>query len=191
MVDRVQAIHDTQKDSSESLQDSIQSLAVNQRMLSQTLEGRYTDITRGIQTTYDVQVQSSASLHTSLERMSVSQSTASVIILDKMDNIMTQNQALHDSQTKSNSTLQKFLDMSVHPIGASIGQTSTALGHGSVSPGESITRNGMLASRRITTEDPEIIGKIIQAELRQQLEPLSGSIEGMKELVNSVALTVS
>lgn len=123
--------------------------------------------------------------------MSVSQSTASATILDKMDNIMTQNQALHDSQTKSNSTLQKFLDMSVHPMGASTGQTSTAPGHGSESPAESITRNGMLASRRITTENPEIIGKIIRAELRQQLEPLAGRLDGMKELVNSLTASIS
>ncbi|OIW34297.1 hypothetical protein CONLIGDRAFT_665094 [Coniochaeta ligniaria NRRL 30616] len=152
---------------------------------------KYNDIGRQAQTTSDAQIQRLDCIRTSLDGLTLSQNAASGTMLGKIDNVLAQNQTLHDLHTASVSAIQKLLEPSPHLVTAPTGDTAHMPHSGSVSRPNLLTSNRMLSTRRITTEDLDIIGKIVRAELRQQLEPLSGRLEDLKELVDSVANAVS
>ncbi|KAK1763399.1 hypothetical protein QBC33DRAFT_550042 [Phialemonium atrogriseum] len=51
--------------------------------------------------------------------------------------------------------------------------------------------NAMSFSRLLADESPDYLGRIVRAELKQQLEPLSCHLKGVKGMIDQVALAVS
>jgi hypothetical protein len=176
----------------------VTAVTAGQSALSGTLGTKLDDVTQRADLASQHQIQHLETIHTSLLGVQTSHDTLSRTLGQQYEDIASGVQSVHDSQKQGFDSLQASVNGLTYVQTSLNGMIESRLGEivtgtrmlQSMQASHLSQRADLSSNNRLSVEDVDILARIVRAELKQHLEPLSHRLDGITGLVDSVVLAI-
>jgi len=181
-----------------SIHADVTAVATAQNALFGTLGSRVDGVAHQIDMSSQAQIQQLDTIRSSCERVNSSQNAFFHKIGDQYDVISDRIQTVQDGQRQSSDSLHSSLQCLA--LGQSTLSATIETKFDEVLAQTRVVQSMQaqcqrqhpnLVNRRLTLEDMSAFGMICRAELRQQMEVLSGRFDGVARLTDAIAMAIS